>query len=370
MIRNHPQNITRKLPSQRICLYEAAEGASYSHHPSVCHFSGRFYAMWSAGFVGEDEPGQRVLLTSSADGVHWTPPQVLVTPGEITCPEGVLTAAGFHVHEGVLTAYFGHYAYIDKANPVATGDNYKDTFLGYLTTTDGVHWSKPVRTALPVVPNHPPEKTASGRLIISGNVAFPYSDDPTGTGAYTLTGVYGGAFGEKPVRDDPDCIHMVTPANGWACTMICEGSFYQTDDGVLHMLLRSCDDRLWVSESRDDGESWSTPQPTEFANDASKFHCGRLPDGRYYVVSNARPGGPQPRSPLVLSLSADGEDFAEEYVLRDEGYDMRFEGRWKGGVYGYPHTLVHDGVLYVIYSQCKEGVELTRLALADIPPCG
>ena len=368
MIRNHPQSSARKLPTQCITLYEAVPGASYSHHASVCYFDGYFYAMWSGGFVGEDEPGQRVLLCRSADGLHWSPPQVLVSPEQVTYPEGVLTAGGFHVYDGVLTAYFGHYAYIDAANPVATGDNYKDTFLGYLTTADGEHWSQPVRTAVPVVPNHPPQKTSTGRLILSGNIAFPYSDDPTGRGAFTMTGVYGDAFAGKELRDDPDSIHMVTPANGWACTMICEGSFYETDDRVLHMLLRSCDDRLWASESRDDGASWSVPCPTDFANDSSKFHCGRLPDGRYYVVSNARPGGPLPRCPLVLSLSADGEDFSEEYILRDEGYDLRFEGRWKGGIYGYPHTLVHEGYLYIIYSLRKEGIGLTRLALADIPP--
>ena len=101
MIRNHPAAITRKLPSQRITLYEAVKGASYSHHPSLCFFGGYFYAMWSGGFVGEDEPGQRVLLTRSADGLHWEAPRVLVRPEEVTYPEGVLTAGGFHVHGGV-----------------------------------------------------------------------------------------------------------------------------------------------------------------------------------------------------------------------------------------------------------------------------
>ena len=367
MIRNHPAAITRKLPSQRITLYEAVKGASYSHHPSLCFFNGYFYAMWSGGFVGEDEPGQRVLLTRSADGLHWEAPRVLVRPEEITYPEGVLTAGGFYVHGGVLTAYFGHYAYIDAANPVATGDNYKDTFLGYLTTADGAHWSTPVRTAVPVVPNHPPQATASGRLILSGNIAFPYTDDPTGRDGWVMTGIYGDAFAGKTLRDDPDSIHMVTPANGWACTMLCEGSFYETDDRVLHMLLRSCTDRLWVSESRDGGESWSVPCPTDFSNDSSKFHCGRLPDGRFYTVSSPCTDRRGSRCPLVLSLSADGEDFDEEYILRDEIYEMRFEGRWKGGIYGYPHTLLRDGYLYIIYSLRKEGVGLTRIALADIP---
>ena len=159
-----------------------------------------------------------------------------------------------------------------------------------------------MRTAVPVVPNHPPQATACGRLILSGNISFPYTDDAAGLDGWVMTGIYGDAFAGRTLRDDPDSIHMVTPANGWECTMICEGSFYETDDRVLHMLLRSCTDRLWVSESRDGGEHWSNPQPTDFSNDSSKFHCGQLPDGRYYTVSSPCTDRPGARCPLVLSL--------------------------------------------------------------------
>jgi len=370
MIRNDPKKVVRRLAADRITLYTPVEGASYCHHASICHFKGRFYAIWSNGFVGEDECGQRVMLSMSENGVEWSAPRVLVSPEEITNRQGVLTAAGFHVSGDTLVAYFGHYTYVDMENRIATGSNYRDTFLGYVTTEDGENWTKPVRTQTPIVPNHGPQATSTGRLIISGNVMFPYSDDPSGVGEYTLAGVYGDAFGELPPRDDPDSIHMVTPARGWDCRLLCEGSFYETDDHVLHMLFRSNSNCLWASESCDDGVTWSEPVPTEFADDNSKFHCGRLPDGRYYVVSNARPGGTESRNPLVLSLSEDGEDFSEAYILRDESYDQQFEGRWKGGVYGYPHTLIHDGCLYIIYSKRKEAVEITRLPLANIPARG
>lgn len=370
MIRNHPEKITKKLPAEQIMLYTPVAGASYCHHASVCHFQGRFYAIWSNGFEGEDECGQRVMLSVSENGVAWSSPRVLVAPAEITDAQGVLTAAGFHVCNDTLMACFGHYAYIDMENRIATGSNYKDTFMGYVSTHDGETWTKPVKTALPIVPNHGPQATSTGRLIISGNIMFPHTDDPMGLTGYTLAGIYGDAFGHLPPRDDPDSIHMVTPAQGWPCRMICEGSFYETDDQTLHMLLRSCTDRLWVSHSHDNGETWSSPEPTDFANDSSKFHCGRLPDGRYYVVSNAKPGGAELRNPLVLSLSRDGEDFDEEYILRDETYEMQFEGRWKGGIYGYPHTLIHEGMMYIIYSLRKEAVAITRLPLANIPPLG
>jgi hypothetical protein len=46
--------------------------------------------------------------------------------------ERVLTAAGFHQHNGTLVAYFGNY-----------GPNKETTRLQAVTTTDGEHWSAP-----------------------------------------------------------------------------------------------------------------------------------------------------------------------------------------------------------------------------------
>jgi hypothetical protein len=39
----------------------------------------------------------------------------------------------------------------------------------------------------------------------------------------------------------------------------CEGSFYQTDDGVAHMMLRTDRQQLAVSESRDGGKTRTLP---------------------------------------------------------------------------------------------------------------
>ncbi len=45
---------------------------------------------------------------------------------------------------------------------------------------------------------------------------------------------------------------------------------------------------------------------------------------------------------------------------------MQRPGRYKGGEYGYPHTVIHDGFLYVIISRQKEGVEVLRTPLAEL----
>ncbi len=335
-------------------IYQPATEWTYSHHQSITFFKGRFYAIWSNGRQDEDAPGQRVLISSSADFKNWTTPKPLVDSVVENSIERVLTAAGFHQHKGTLVAYFGNY-----------GPKKETTRLQAVTTTDGKRWSAPREMGVPVNPNHPPQPTASGRLIIAGNISFPYTDDPSGLTGWKMTGIYPKEMAAT-IKDDPASFHEVARRQRWSAHL-CEGSFYQTDDGVLHMLLRNTDKtntrRLWLTESRDNGTTWSTPVETGFTDTNAKFHFGRLPDGRFYYVGN--PIG-RDRSPLVLSLSRDGVMFDHHFILGDTHYEMRRPGAAKGGQYGYPHTLIYDGHLYVIVSRRKEAVEVLRVALSEL----
>ncbi len=355
MITNQTENKTRRpLRTETAILYHPEEGDwTYSHHLSICKFKDRFYAMWSNGKVNEDNPGQRVLYTFSSDGRSWAKPRVLMEP---TPAEGVLTAAGFHVRGDVLTAYAGFFIYL---NP----DDFwghKNTTLLCVTTKDGENWSVPADLGLPIVPNHGPQATRSGRLIICGNILFPYSDEPDGVSGWKLTGT--DPFPWEPLCDDSQGWSIRAEKDG--TPYVCEGSFYQTDDGVLHMLQRSCEQILYVTESRDDGATWSRSEKTGFTDCGSKFHCGRLPDGRFYIVSNPDPG--TPRCPLVLTASRDGENFDREYVIADRFIPLRFPGQCKGGIYGYPHTLIDGDRMYVICSVNKEDVHVYTINLEDI----
>jgi len=237
--------------------------------------------------------------------------------------------------------------------------------LQAVTTDDGERWSAIREIGVPVVPNFGPTVTASGRWIISGNVAFPYTDDTSGLTGWRMAGIYPFEMADV-VQDNPESIHAIAKQQGWPETL-CEGSLYQTDDGVLHMLLRGtserCRCRLYVVESHDDGVTWSAPMKTSFSNNDSKFHMGRLPDKRFYWIGNPLAGN---RTPLVLSLSRDGVQFDRHYILGDSHYAMRRPGRWKHGEYGYPHSLIHGDCLYVIVSRQKEGIEVVRTPLAEL----
>jgi len=340
---------------ESVFLYQPEREWTYSHHPSITAFNGRLHALWSNGRQDEDAPGQRVLTASSTDFLHWTEPRPLVdSVKDDAGVERVLTAAGFHQHQGTLVAYVGNY-----------GPRKETTRLQAVTTRDGERWSPPREVGIPVNPNHPPQPTASGRLILTGNISFPYSDDPTGLAGWHMTGLYPEAMAAT-IKDDPASFWEVAQSQGWPAAL-CEGAFYQTRDGLLHMLLRNTGPkhrcRLWVAGSRDDGTTWDSPRETDLSDTDAKFHVGCLPDGRFYYVGNPIGTG---RMPLVLSLSADGVTFDRHYILGETPYRQRRPGRSKGGEYGYPHSLVHEGFLYVIVSRQKEAVEVLRVALTEL----
>lgn len=363
MINNIPKAEGIKLDSVRSTVFDPVEGWSYSHHAHITFFKNRFLAIWSNGRVNEDDLGQRVMLAESSNGEKWENQHPVLTPEMLGDAKKVVTACGFHIHEDTLIIFYGSYNYINTSlldeNTRPEGDaHHINTDLGYISTTDLVNWSEPKSLGINIIPNHGPQKTNSGRLIISGNVMFPYSDNPNGVDDYKITGIYGKAFGDKAPVDDSESIQHVTKFNGWDARLICEGSFYQTDDDVIHMLLRSNSKCLWHTESKDDGATWSNPEPTDYSDDGSKFHCGRLPDGRFYCVNNAKVRGG--RCPLDIHISEDGENFSKHFIIRDEPYEMKIEGMYKSGTYGYPHTLIHDGYMYVIYSKRKEAIEVTK----------
>jgi len=346
-----------KLHVERTFLYEPTTAWTYSHHPHVTFFQGRFFAIWSNGRVNEDDVGQRVLIASTGDFHSWDAPTALVGPLPGRHSELVLTAAGFHQHAGTLVAYYGQYEYLPEAlvdgHRRPSDASHTDVGLWAHATTDGRTWAEPAPLGLPIVPNHGPQRTASGRLIISGNVMFPWTDDPSGLSGWTKAGIYPDEMADEVV-DDSGGFRPVAERMGWP-TGLCEGSFFQTDDGVIHMMFRSYTGFLWHAESTDDGETWSAPE---------QFHFGRLPDGRFYYVGNPNTGGG--RCPLMLSLSEDGVRFDRHFILADERYEMKRDGMHKGGQYGYPHTMVHEGCLYVIVSRRKEAVEVLRTPLAAL----
>ena len=71
------------------------------------------------------------------------------------------------------------------------------------------------------------------------------------------------------------------------------------------------------------------------------------------------------RTPLVLSLSHDGVHFNQHYILAEAHRDTPKTSD-EYGYPAYPHSIVHDGYLYVIVSRDKNKIEVLRVALNEL----
>ncbi|MGZ3760491.1 MAG: exo-alpha-sialidase [Mucilaginibacter sp.] len=361
---NHAQSLIRNnyttpeglphLKTERVMLYAPENEWLYAHHPSIAAFKGKLVAIWSNGYKDEDSPGQRVLFSVAKNFHQWSVPAMLARPGKVRDTANVLTAAGLYVHHDTLVAYYGEYE-----------KHRTNTHLWARYSLDAVHWSEPIDLHLPLIPNHGPEALKSGRLIISGNFSFPYTDDPSGLSGWKMSSFY-----PPGLYTQDNSATFYAPAEKLGLPPLCEGSFYQTDDGVVHMLLRvtgkGWKGKLWLTESSDNGSSWSKPIETTFSDNDSKFHFGRLPDQRFYYAGIPDTLHHYDRTPLVLALAKDGAYFNHQYIIADEPYALKKPGLWKGGQYGYPHTLIVDGWFYVIVSRQKEAIEVLRFKLDQL----
>ncbi|MFI5193670.1 MAG: exo-alpha-sialidase [Chitinophagales bacterium] len=336
-------------------IYIPVKGWFYSHHPHISRFKDQWIAMWSNGKKDEDAPGQRVVFSVSKDFFHWSDPKILALP--YTDQKGrsyILTAAGFHVYGDTLIAYYGEYS------PERT-----HTRLFARKTAEGEHWSRAIDLHIPVNPNFGPEPLANGRLIICGNISFPYTDDPEGISGWKMSSFYPDSLFKE---DNPGTFEA--PAKKSGLPPLCEASFFQTANGIVHALLRATGDgwkgRLWLTESRDNGSHWSFPSETAFSDNDSKFHFGQLPDKRFYYVGNPDTLHHDLRNPLVLALSHDGIHFDQQYIIASSLYKIKKQGLWKEGQYGYPHSIVDNGYLVIIVSRQKEAIEIFRINLHEL----
>ena len=162
----------------------------------------------------------------------------------------------------------------------------------------------------------------------------------------------------------------MSPAEKNNLPPLCEASILQTNDQQIHALLRVTGKgwrgKLWQTVSNDNGLSWQIPIESGFTDNDSKFDLGQLPDGRFYHVCIPDTLHHYARTPLVISLSENGIDFNEQYIIADEYYQLQKDGLWKGGQYGYPMTMIDKGNMYIIISRQKEAIEVIRFSLKEI----
>lgn len=346
----------KKIPSEYALVHDFDPVFSFVHHGGLAVFKGRLYASHSRAIKDEDAPAQQVVVRSMPlnDFGNWSEPLFVGMP--------VLASDGIH-----LTSYLAGYLHTDgdtlyfnfaKKEYAATSWDQDGRYINaehasiswinmVSSTTDGINWTEPVPAGASA--NESPRQSLTGHWFCGSGNSLLYSEEERPGTDWSFVGPTKQQLQEAFIRGSVD---------------LPESSWYQTDDYVIHHMLRSNSKTFWMCNSYDNGKTWTDIYPTNFVAAATMPHFGRLPDGRYYFVGSA--ADTNIRFPLHLYVSKDGYNFDTGYILRDEPYNQQRSGYAKGGPYAYPEVLFAGEYMYVLYSKQKEVMEISRVKLSDI----
>lgn len=361
-ITNHISEPPKQLDVEIVNVTQYDPEWAFTHHTAgVAFFKGKLYAAYSRGYWGEDFPGQQMAISSSENFYKWSEPQVIAPATQGEFGETCIIPNRIGVIDGKLFATYclcefdaNNFNENGEFDP-ALGGGRKDS-LWRIYTEDGEHWSEPERISS-IGSAVGLWRLQSGRWMGIYGCCASRSDEEQPDGFkwdYTFVD------SEKNKNSIARC-----KAEGGNLT---ETTWYQSPDGVLHIIRRSDAGYVWNSESYDDGESWTEFYPTRFTADNSQFNFHHLPDGRPIAIGSpdCADGYVWDLFPLNLYTTKDGYHFNKAYTLRNEHYTLHQQGYSKGGEYGYMAMYNHDGYLYIFHSRKKEIMELVRVKIEDI----
>ncbi len=324
-----------------VVYFGSEENGSYNHHNQINKFKGKYYYAWSNGFRNEEDAGQRVLVASSDNALHWSAPSVLLdvpagSPWAHNCV--ALHTDDEAMYCVIMSEETEHDETVTGMRRVKPEDAYIDVYK----TTDGTNWAKAFSfgTAIKWI-FEAPRLTQDGRLMCVCNTK---RDGP----AIML-------WPGKDICATPQLIHVPEPEGAWF--PYGESTWYQLDCGRIMVFWRDegASLRLYVNHSDDGGQTWSEPVLTDIPDSMSRLYAGRLTDGRYFLVNNAI-GTLLDRTPLMLLLSDDGVLFSKVYIVNDTPCVMRRKGLLKANGNQYPCCLVDGDNLIVAYDENKEDI--------------
>lgn len=329
--------------TETVTVWKAQKsGDHYCNGVCMAAYKGRLYCQWQSSATDEDSADTHVMYAVSSDkGRTWSDAKVLAQ----NLGDGYCTSGGWLATETGLVAYINYWP--DNLSNPRGGWTY------YVTSQDGENWTAPKQVTMadgkPIsgIFEQDPHILSTGRIVNaahfqSGLFVCPiYTDDPSGVtgwkkGEFTATG-----NGSQSVELEP--------------------SIFTQSDGTLCMIFRdqSGSYQKLISYSFDDGTTWSKVQKTDMPDARTKQSAGNLSDGTAFMAGC--PVNNSLRSPLAVTLSADGKSFTQAFLLRSNSSDpaLIYEGKAKRLGFHYCKSLVSDGYLYVGYATNKEAVEIT-----------
>lgn len=134
---------------------------------------------------------------------------------------------------------------------------------------------------------------------------------------------------------------------------VIQPTMWESKPGHVHMLMRSSEGRIFRSDSKDFGATWSDPYPTGLPNNNSGIDVAKLSDGTLVLAYNPVGENWGPRTPICLVSSRDNGATWQDAFVMDEG----------PGEFSYPCVNADGTNIYVTYTWKRETIAFWKLAL-------
>lgn len=343
----------RKHPPPFPAGTENERGWTYQHHVGMGEWKGKLYGIWDMTHVGEDNPPVRLVYATSDDGFNWTPPKDLYPFNKAYNSRFYF----FHSSNGRMLVFASGWYPTDNV-----AEDRKIRLYVREITAD--HKLGKIYTLIKPAADHPPAYTESKdagflqacREVLNNKPLLEQAD-------------YGILLGDKKMKwhDGKNWPGGRIPSIGGDLWIFGKSMcFYHRKDGVL---IGTCK-MGWVTQSRDEGETWSFPTiPRGIKGGGGKTWAQATPDGRYAMIYI--PQGDD-RYPMAITSSDDGITFKDMRVIHGEVPPQRYEGRAKplGPQYlrglsewGSDGSRNEKDCIWTFYSVSKEDIWASRIPL-------
>ena len=319
----------------------------------------------TAWFAGTKEGATDVAIYSSRlNAGAWSAPVELARADKVACWNPVL----FHTKDGRLWLYYKY-------------GTHPSTWFGArkVSTDEGLTWSAEERLPdgiLGPIKDKPlvlPDGTiVSGSSVENGkwNAWVERSTDNGATwtklGPITVPDAADipdqGAIAASKQADQPtpdETVHTKLYPPAKEVIGIIQPSVVSLGGHHLRFYARihSRANRIAISDSLDDGRTWTQARLIALPNPNSGIDAVRLRDGRIILIFN---NSYNTRTPLNVAVSGDGEHFKIFKTLEDAP-----------GQYSYPAIIqAANGDILMTYSWRRETIKFVRIPLRQIPKPG
>jgi hypothetical protein len=330
---------------------------TYNHAPMLAYSNNHFYLEYLSNPIGEHEPPGQTLLQTSKDGYAWSAPVIIFPPYKI--PDGFVKPGKKDTAKNSLAVMHQRMGFYTAKSGRLFALAYYGIVLGQKDDpNDGNGIGRVIREINKDGSFGPIHFLRFNHFFNEKNSLYPFYASSKDKGLIVAceeilaTPLLMMQTVEEADRNDP-LIPLQKEFKAF--------NYYHLPNG--HTV------GLWkyalTSISRDKGKTWaySPLRAPGFVNANAKIWGQKTSDGKYATVYNPS----EFRWPLAISVSDDGQNYKNLFLVNGEITSMRYGGAYKSYGPQYVRGIQEmngtppNGNMWVTYSMNKEDMWVSRI---------